>query len=169
VKEILKGIDLEKLFLAMNAGARAIENNKRLDGTTYVFDVFAEENRRLISYREASEILRNASELIEQSEQKEPCKCDKCPSDYCVVSMGQECPLSDGKHTPLTIGDKIRESNESLAEFLKKGWERADYEFVYCKHICKNRDDNGCKYDECIEKDADEIAAYLNQPSTDAS
>lgn len=53
------------------------------------------------------------------SEQKEPCKCDKCPSDFCVVSFGKECPLSDGKLKSLTIGDKIRENNESLSEFIR--------------------------------------------------
>jgi hypothetical protein len=110
-------------------------------------------------------VIAKAFILSEQSEQKEPCEQSKENK-----RAGWSAILNSIATTkPLTIGDKIRESNESLAEFLKKGWERADYEFVYCKHICKNRDDNGCKYDECIEKDADEIAAYLNQPSNDAS
>lgn len=51
----------ERLVLALNAGARAIENNKRLVGTTYVVDVFSE-NPKEISYCEAAKLLREVSE-----------------------------------------------------------------------------------------------------------
>lgn len=53
----------ERLVLALNAGARAIENNKRLAGTTYVVDVFSE-NPKEISYCEAAKLLREFSETI---------------------------------------------------------------------------------------------------------
>lgn len=52
---------LSKLQLAMCAGARAIENNKRLDGSTYVYDVFSDD-KQSISYREASQVLRENGE-----------------------------------------------------------------------------------------------------------
>ena len=52
---------MNKLQLAMNAGARAIETTKRLDGATYVYDLFSD-NPQEISYREASQILREGSE-----------------------------------------------------------------------------------------------------------
>jgi len=52
---------MKKLQLAMNAGARAIENNKRLDGSTYIYDVFSDDKQE-ISYREASILLREQSE-----------------------------------------------------------------------------------------------------------
>lgn len=48
----------KRLALAMRAGARAILKNKRLDGTTYVFDVFGEYGEpKEISYYEAAQML----------------------------------------------------------------------------------------------------------------
>lgn len=47
----------ERVRLAMNAGARAIENNKRLFGVSYVNDVFGD-NPQEISYSEAAKVLR---------------------------------------------------------------------------------------------------------------
>lgn len=55
----------EKLFLAMCAGARAIEQNKRLFGKTYVYDIFGDPKE--ISFYEASKILReNAYKELEE-------------------------------------------------------------------------------------------------------
>lgn len=50
----------ENMALAMCAGARAIETNKRFCGATYVFDVFGSEKK--ISYHEAAKILRENAE-----------------------------------------------------------------------------------------------------------
>ena len=52
----------EELVLAVNAGARAIENNKRYHGTTYCIDVFAEKPRE-IPYLKAAEVLRSVDEI----------------------------------------------------------------------------------------------------------
>lgn len=49
----------KKTALAMAAGARAIENNKRLQGITYVYDVFGENGEpKEISYGAAAKLLR---------------------------------------------------------------------------------------------------------------
>ena len=50
----------EELILAVNAGARAIENTKRYHGTTYCIDVFAP---REIPYLKAAEVLRSVDEI----------------------------------------------------------------------------------------------------------
>lgn len=52
----------EELILAMNAGARAIENTKRYHGTSYAKkDVFSRALKK-ISFLRAAEVLREASE-----------------------------------------------------------------------------------------------------------
>lgn len=59
----------DKLYLAMLAGARAIENSKRLCGTTYCYDVFGEfGGPKEISYSEAARILREAGESAQREE-----------------------------------------------------------------------------------------------------
>lgn len=50
----------EELMLAMNAGARAIENTKRYHGAVYTKDVFAERQQE-IPYLQAAKVLREAS------------------------------------------------------------------------------------------------------------
>ena len=50
----------EEVALAMNAGARAIENTKRYHGAIYSIDVFSRRERR-IPYSRAAEVLRTAS------------------------------------------------------------------------------------------------------------
>ena len=48
----------DKIALAMAAGARAIRGNKRLAGTTYVYDVLGKDGGPYeINYRDASETL----------------------------------------------------------------------------------------------------------------
>ena len=58
----------EKTALSMYAGARAIENNKRLFGATYVYDVFGKQGGpKEIPYFDAANNLRNiASALAEK-------------------------------------------------------------------------------------------------------
>lgn len=51
----------EELILAMNAGARAIENTKRYHGAVYTKDVFSEDSQE-ISYLSAAKMLREVSD-----------------------------------------------------------------------------------------------------------
>ncbi len=51
----------EKLVLAMNAGARAIENTKRYHGAVYTKDVFSESPQE-IPYLQAAKVLREVSD-----------------------------------------------------------------------------------------------------------
>ena len=52
----------EELILAVNAGARAIENTKRYHGVFYSMDVFSN-NPKEISYLKAAKVLREFNEL----------------------------------------------------------------------------------------------------------
>ncbi len=54
-------VTMDKLTLAMLAGARAIENNKRYQGTIFVHDVFGDRPEEL-SYYEAAKLLREEAE-----------------------------------------------------------------------------------------------------------
>lgn len=51
----------EDLMLAMNAGARAIENTKRYHGAIYTKDVFSESPQE-IPYLQAAKVLREVSD-----------------------------------------------------------------------------------------------------------
>lgn len=51
----------EELMLAMNAGARAIENTKHYHGVVYTRDLFAE-NPQEIPYLQAAKVLREVSD-----------------------------------------------------------------------------------------------------------
>lgn len=51
----------EELVLAMNAGARAIENTKRYHGAVYTKDFFSEDSRE-IPYLLAAKVLREVSD-----------------------------------------------------------------------------------------------------------
>lgn len=51
----------EELMLAMNAGARAIENTKRYHGAVYTKDVFSESPQE-IPYLQAAKVLRETSD-----------------------------------------------------------------------------------------------------------
>lgn len=51
----------EELILAMNAGARAIENTKRYHGAVYTKDVFSESPQE-IPYLQAAKVLREVSD-----------------------------------------------------------------------------------------------------------
>lgn len=51
----------EELMLAMNAGARAIENTKRYHGAIYTKDVFSESPQE-IPYLQAAKVLREVSD-----------------------------------------------------------------------------------------------------------
>ena len=51
----------EELVLAMNAGARAIENTKRYHGVVYTKDLFSD-NSQKIPYLQAAKVLREVSD-----------------------------------------------------------------------------------------------------------
>lgn len=51
----------EELMLAMNAGARAIENTKHYHGVVYTKDLFSE-NPKEIPYLQAAKVLREVSD-----------------------------------------------------------------------------------------------------------
>lgn len=51
----------EELVLAMNAGARVIENTRRYHGTVYIKDVFSETPQK-IPYLQAAKVLREVSD-----------------------------------------------------------------------------------------------------------
>ena len=51
----------EEIMLAMNAGARAIENTKRYHGAVYTKDVFSESPQE-IPYLQAAKVLREVSD-----------------------------------------------------------------------------------------------------------
>lgn len=51
----------EELILAMNAGARAIENTKRYHGAVYIADLFSD-NPQEIPYLQAAKVLREVSD-----------------------------------------------------------------------------------------------------------
>lgn len=51
----------EELMLAMNAGARAIENTKRYHGAVYTKDLFSESPQE-IPYLQAAKVLRETSD-----------------------------------------------------------------------------------------------------------
>ena len=62
----------EKTALCMCAGARAIENNKRLFGASYCYDVFGKRGGpKEISYYEASNHLRDVAEPVLDREEAE--------------------------------------------------------------------------------------------------
>lgn len=52
----------EELMLAMNAGARAIENTKRYHGAVYIKDLHSD-NSQEIPYLLAAKVLREASDI----------------------------------------------------------------------------------------------------------
>ena len=52
----------EELILAVNAGAKAIENTKRYHGAIYCFNVFSD-NHKEIPYLKAAEVLRGFEEI----------------------------------------------------------------------------------------------------------
>ena len=83
----------EELVLAMNAGARAIENTKRYQGAIYNKDVFSE-NSKEIPYLLAAKVLRQVSDAptadvapVRHGQWKyntDDCACECC-------SDGTEC------------------------------------------------------------------------------
>lgn len=83
----------EDLVLAMNAGARAIENTKRYHGAVYTKDVFAD-NSQKIPYLLAAKVLREVSDAP-TADVAPVVRCKECkhyePEEYefgCVFAGG---------------------------------------------------------------------------------
>ena len=78
----------EELMLAMNAGARAIENTKRYHGVVYTKDLFSE-NSQEIPYLQAAKVLREASDAP-AADVTPVVRCKGC-KDSCKDRNGRTC------------------------------------------------------------------------------
>lgn len=105
----------EELMLAMNAGARAIENTKRYHGAVYTKDLFSE-NPQEIPYLLAAKVLREVSDapaadvepvrhgrwgtcFEDWRQQIEGSKCSVCGFEYygTGISRFRFCPYCGAK------------------------------------------------------------------------
>lgn len=105
----------EELMLAMNAGARAIENTKRYHGAVYTKDLFSE-NPQEIPYLLAAKVLREVSDapaadvepvrhgrwgtcFEDWRQQIEGSKCSVCGFEYygTGISRFHYCPKCGSK------------------------------------------------------------------------
>jgi hypothetical protein len=105
----------EELMLAMNAGARAIENTKRYHGAVYTKDLFSE-NPQEIPYLLAAKVLREVSDapaadvapvrhgawyqcFEDWRQQQEGDKCSVCGFEYYGTGIRcfQFCPHCGAK------------------------------------------------------------------------
>ena len=108
----------EELMLALNAGARAIENTKRYHGAVYTKDVFSESPQE-IPYLQAAKVLREVSDAPaadvapvvhgrwihsryeDCSEQFELVKCSQCNHEAYAMAFyvrgGNYCPNCGAK------------------------------------------------------------------------
>ena len=75
----------EKLMLAMNAGAMAIENTKRYHGAVYIKDLYSD-NSQEIPYLLAAKVLREAS--------------DAPAADVAPVTRCKDCEYGDYDSKP---------------------------------------------------------------------
>lgn len=113
-------------------------------------------------------LIEKIDERIKKHERNQTLSLLDTPTYYCHSSKLSEAIaikeliLSEQKK-PLTIGDKIRESNESLAKFIKKY--NAQYiDDCYCRSLCEHRVDGHCNIEECDRSNYNGISEYLNQP-----
>lgn len=87
----------EELVLAVNAGARAIENTKRYHGTTYCMGVFSD-NHKEIPYLKAAEVLRGFDEIL-AADVAPVVHCKHCTRQrFCKVAqrLGEDGFCSEG-------------------------------------------------------------------------
>lgn len=104
----------EELVLAMNAGARAIENTKRYHGAVYTKDLFSD-NSQKIPYLQAAKVLRGVEDaptvdavVVTRCKDckhkgwvQEPCHGKSV--DYCKV---WDCTLRDLESTFCSYGER---------------------------------------------------------------
>lgn len=86
----------EELMLAMNAGARAIENTRRYHGAIYTKDVFLESPQE-IPYLQAAKVLREVSDAP-AADVAPVVRCRECKhcdpeNHHCDHHMGTATPL----------------------------------------------------------------------------
>lgn len=104
----------EELMLAMNAGARAIENTKHYHGVVYTKDLFSE-NPQEIPYLQAAKVLREVSDApaadVAPVVRCKDCKhkgwvqepCHGKSVNYCRV---WDCTLRDLESTFCSYGER---------------------------------------------------------------
>lgn len=104
----------EELVLALNAGARAIENTRRYHGAVYTKDVFSEDSQE-IPYLLAAKVLREVSDAptvdAVVATRCKDCKhkgwvqepCHGKSVDYCRV---WDCTLQNLESTFCSYGEK---------------------------------------------------------------
>ena len=86
----------KELVLAMNAGARVIENTRRYHGTVYSKDVFSETPQK-IPYLQAAKVLREVSDAPD-ADVAPVVRCKDCRSynkpktGWCEVHLDREHP-----------------------------------------------------------------------------
>lgn len=107
-------------------------------------------DRMLSVLSEQKETHKSCSNCGNNTEYLKPHTCDIC------TSLDQETEFEMWEPKPLTIGDKIRESNESLAKYVSK--EQCPFECIASEN-CYTCADYLKKYVVNI--------AYLNQPYTE--
>lgn len=90
----------EEIMLAMNAGARAIENTKRYHGAVYTKDVFSE-NSQEIPYLLAAKVLREVSDAP-AADVAPVVHCWECEHSYeavggrfCTYGVCVDCEVPD--------------------------------------------------------------------------
>ncbi len=86
----------EELVLAMNAGARAIENTRRYHGAVYSKDVFSEDSQE-IPYLLAAKVLREVSDAptvdaVVVTRCKDCRSYNKPKTGWCEVHLDREHP-----------------------------------------------------------------------------
>ena len=86
----------EEIMLAMNAGARAIENTRRYHGAVYSKDVFSEDSQE-IPYLLAAKVLREVSDAptvdaVVVTRCKDCRSYNKPKTGWCEVHLDREHP-----------------------------------------------------------------------------
>lgn len=107
----------EELVLAMNAGARAIENTKRYHGAVYTKDVFSE-NSQEIPYLLSAKVLREVS--------------DTPAADVAPVVRCKDC-----KH--YLIADEFEGGKMYMCEVNHFSYINSDGDMRYCSYGERNQ------------------------------
>lgn len=97
----------EELMLAMNAGARAIENTKHYHGVVYTKDLFSE-NPQEIPYLQAAKVLREVSDApaadVAPIEALERLRDELCAQDLITLEGLRKLNTLIGKYTTVHDG-----------------------------------------------------------------
>ena len=97
----------EEIMLAMNAGARAIENTKHYHGVVYTKDLFSE-NPQEIPYLQAAKVLREVSDApaadVAPIEALERLRDELCAQDLITLEGLRKLNALIGKYTTVHGG-----------------------------------------------------------------